>query len=675
MDNNLARLNKQYPNGSYVLIPKYRPDQWEGRDYDSHFDNKASLNRWQTKPLSYDEAQQKVEEGYRIGWVVPQGYVVVDIDNTDDPSSQERIEHILKKFEVRYSYNYTSRGMHILFKDPTENIKSTAKNKCGLNIEIDTRANGTGYIILPCNDPHREWGTWTDCIENIPYFLLPIGKRDFATFIGMSDGDGRNDALFKWRGILEKAGRFTTSEVEKTIRTINENLFETPLSNKELFSTVLREDTQANEVTVEDDVADNIFNLYAEKLLSQVDLVYFGGTFYLFNGIYYKKLSDIEVEVMIHKNLSVNITSYGRREIMNFLKLKGAISTDDIDKDWYKIACKNGVLNLVTAEIEPANKTEINTKYIDYAFHSDPPYSPRIDEFMKSITGADPIKIEFLYQIVGYCLLKKNIFQKFFIMQGEGGTGKSTFTNLMQKLIGSENCSTVSLSDMDNGYFISTMMGKLLNIDDDVAEKALKYTGTFKSIVSGDKITVRQIFQEPVDYTPYCTLLFNCNKIPRLLDKTSGLYRRIILIELNHKVKTPDPLFLNKITDSDMEYFFYKSVMGIKTAIEEGKFRIMYSENKLMQLFKRRQSPINEWIYDNNITVGDLQDQECQPFYVQFTDWCSRNGYDKVCTSFSFREELRCLYDMEVTVERIDGRVVQRYHKVGEFDPNFVPFS
>ena len=63
-----------------------------------------------------------------------------------------------------------------MFQDPTNSIKSDAITKCGLNITIDTRANGTGYIVLPCNDPHRKWGQWNDFVEEIPYFLLPLLK-------------------------------------------------------------------------------------------------------------------------------------------------------------------------------------------------------------------------------------------------------------------------------------------------------------------------------------------------------------------------------------------------------------------------------------------------------------------------------------------------------------------
>ena len=48
MDENLARLNKIYPNGQYVLIPSYNPELWKDREYDSSLDIKAALNKMKT---------------------------------------------------------------------------------------------------------------------------------------------------------------------------------------------------------------------------------------------------------------------------------------------------------------------------------------------------------------------------------------------------------------------------------------------------------------------------------------------------------------------------------------------------------------------------------------------------------------------------------------------------
>lgn len=672
MSKELERLNKIYPNGKYVVIAKYNPELFKDKEYDSSFDVKSTETRWKSKPLTFEQAKKYSEEGYRLGWVIPKGMVVVDIDNKDNHESQERIEKLLQKFEVAYSYNYTSKGIHILFKDPSEKIRTDSRKKCGLNIEIDCRANETGYIVLPENDPHREWGKWSDFVENIPYFLVPLMKESSPSFIGMKDGDGRNDVLFRWRSRLEACNKLTKEQIEKCIRIINEYLFDTPLPNNELCKTVLREkDKKGRENPTE---KDNPYNQIAEDIVGKFDIVSRGDYFYKFNGIYYKPLELVELEQLIHYEVSKNLSKAARNEIIQFLKLKTQVPLDDFDREWHKIACKNGIINLVTGELITPTKNDINTIYVPYDYNIDPVYSPKINEFMKDLCNGDPIKMQFLYQVAGYCLLKKNFFGKFFIFKGEGGTGKSTFTNLIMQMIGTANCSHVALADFDRDYHLATIMGKLANIDDDVVDnKALEYTGKFKSLITGEIISVRQIYREVVSFIPYVTCLFSCNRLPKIMDKTSGLYRRLILIELNHKVAKPDPLFMQKITTTDMQYFLFKAVEGIKLALEEGHFRISQSEQDLIEMFKRRQSALNEWLYETDITLGDLVNKRCLPLYQQFSQWCEQNGYNKKITNYVFKEDICSLYDLYIDSETPDVPV-QVFKKKGEYKSNWKPF-
>lgn len=675
MDENLARLNRIYPNGKYVMIAPYKPEQWKDRPYDSAFDSKAALNKWKSNPLSYEEAQLAVSKGNRIGWVVPKGFVIVDIDNKDDAQSQEYIEKLLTKFEVKYSYNYTSKGIHILLQDPTEKIKSDSRSKCGLNIVIDTRANDSGYIILPCNDPHREWGEWNDYVEEIPYFLLPLLKDSTPSFIGMAEGDGRNNALFKWRSQLERSQKLTKEQVEKSIRIINENLFDTPMPNNELFKTVLKERDKKEKIDV--DEKENVYNKLADDIIGKFDIISYGRSFYKFNGTYYKPVDEIEIERLIHFEINKNLSKAARREILEFLFIKTQVKLEEFDKDWHKIAVRNGILNLVTGELETPTKADINTIFIPYEYDNDPVYSPRIDQFMKDVCNGDPIKMQFLYQVAGYCLLKKNLFQKFFVFKGEGGTGKSTFKNLIEKMVGGDvNCSHITLNEFDKDYYLAHLMSKLVNTDDDLMDnRALENTGKFKSIVAGEKIAVRQIYKDVVSFVPYATCIFNCNKLPKIMDSTTGMYRRMVLVELNHKVAKPDPLFMNKITDTDMQYFLFKSVQGIKLAIEEGHFKISQSEQELLNQFKRRQSPINEWLYECDICTGDLHEKRCMTLYTQFVEWCTNNGYMKQMTSMTFKEHICSIYDMELDFRQINGGApTQVFIKRGILDKDYRPF-
>jgi phage/plasmid-associated DNA primase len=143
----------------------------------------------------------------------------------------------------------------------------------------------------------------------------------------------------------------------------------------------------------------------------------------------------------------------------------------------------------------------------------------------------------------------------------------------------------------------------------------------------------------------------------------------MILISLNNKVKSPDPLFMNKVTDTDMEYFLYKAVQGVKTAIEEGGFRITQSEQQLLDLFKRRQSPLNQWLYETDTSLGNVHGAKCSVLYGQFRAWCEENGYKNMMSSFTFKEDICAIYDVEIA-----PGLAQTFVKLGDFDPDSRPF-
>jgi putative DNA primase/helicase len=672
----LLKLNELFPNCGYVQIRPYDKDLWEGKEYDSRMENKAPMTQWRTSPLTFEQAKKYAEKGYRIGWIVPEGYVVVDIDNEDNPESANKVEEILQNLFIPYSYNRTSRGIHFIFRDDKLSVPSDAVTKCALGITVDHRANKKGYIILPTNDPHREWGEWVDEPADIPSFLKPImiAKNQITTFIGMEDGDGRNDALFKWRTKLLQSNRLTDEEIKQSLCLINEYLFGMPIPEAEMIASVTKARKKDEEHREKGDKVrlnvlekENIYNTVANKIVREFDMMCIGyKQFYKFNKTHYQPLREIDVERMIHYEISENIPAEGRKEIMRYLAVKTLVEPEEVDRCWNKIAVGNGVLDVVTGELSEPNRDEKNTIAIPWNYNPDAPHSPKIDEFMAHISAyrdgtPNIMKMQFLYQIAGYCLLKKNYFGKFFIFQGDGQTGKSTFQDLIVKMLGENNRARVGIDKMDADYYLATLLSKLINIDDDAVDgKILENTGRFKSLVTGNEITVRQIFKEPITFTPFATCMFSCNKLPRIMDKTSGLYRRMVIIELNNKIERPDPLFLMKLTPRDMEYFLYKAVYWVGVALQEGQFRISQSEQELLRKFKCRQSSLNEWIFEDSVTLGDIHGKGVLGLYSMYIEWAQSNGYAKLPSVLTFKEDICALYGVEIMFTGEEHRASQQ---------------
>ena len=71
---------------------------------------------------------------------------------------------------ANFAYMKGMKGGHFIFKNDRD-VGNGAKYMTSLGITIDTRAKEKGYIILPHNDPVRQWGTITNEVDPIPFLL------------------------------------------------------------------------------------------------------------------------------------------------------------------------------------------------------------------------------------------------------------------------------------------------------------------------------------------------------------------------------------------------------------------------------------------------------------------------------------------------------------------------
>ena len=90
------------------------------------------------------------------------------------------------------------------------------------------------------------------------------------------------------------------------------------------------------------------------------------------------------------------------------------------------------------------------------------------------------------WEYFGYCMTTDTQFQKFLMLKGNGGTGKSVVVALIQHVIGNENTSSISLQDLNKRFYATGMYGKLLNACADIPCKAMNTTGVLKKAVGED---------------------------------------------------------------------------------------------------------------------------------------------------------------------------------------------
>ena len=80
------RFCELFPTAKFVKLAPFQ--EAELTDEAIRKDGKKPIdNRGLNNPLNIGEAKNAVADGYRLGWIVPNKYIVIDIDNHDNPKS------------------------------------------------------------------------------------------------------------------------------------------------------------------------------------------------------------------------------------------------------------------------------------------------------------------------------------------------------------------------------------------------------------------------------------------------------------------------------------------------------------------------------------------------------------------------------------------------------------
>lgn len=101
----------------------------------------------------------------------------------------------------------------------------------------------------------------------------------------------------------------------------------------------------------------------------------------------------------------------------------------------------------------------------------------------------------FVYEMIGYILYHRDMAElpALFILFGPGGTGKSTITKMIARILGSDNYSKLGLTDLANEFTRSSQLaGKMLNICEEASDQSRRDigldVGLLKKLSDGDEV-------------------------------------------------------------------------------------------------------------------------------------------------------------------------------------------
>lgn len=605
--------------------------------------------------------------------------MVIDIDinhGNDGVNGKDSFEDFIKDFPkedkdiILSSFSVTSPrgGLHLYF-----NYKEGLKNKASYIPGIDIRTDG-GLIVLPnskvrINGEVREYKPMGGIIGDMPQKLFeklialnnPQSKditnntKNFYCETIMSnskyykpvtEGD-RDSSLVSWLGsmIRNNPNMRTKETLLPHAITYNRCWFSPPLSNEEVEKKVDSVLKYAFPSYCDDKGNIDNWNLVQHIIKNQPSYTK-GNLWYLYNlekGFYnYMELKEVQ---KMFFQYSINNKDKTVTKSKNFAELLMLNSEDarEIHDGKRYINCLNGIIDIENNKLlphDPKYKLEVQfqANYIveewEEKFNN--------SEFKKFLeTTLEEGSIKTLQESWGLMLSPhaKEV-QNCFIYKGEGSNGKTAAFDIQEALLNDNRyiCS-IGLGDFGEPFVISMAEGKHVNIvrDDELSGKTVNKF--FKSMVCGEPVAVNKKNKDLVRIGFNMTMFFGLNRLPSATDKSTGFFRRPIIIPFNVSFgterevakglrdKVKDVGIADKIINNELDIVFMWAYEGLKR-VKANRWKITISDESEREMEEYREEVDSAYsFYKSKIilcpksNIRILKDK----VYNSYLHWCSNS--------------------------------------------------
>jgi putative DNA primase/helicase len=575
------------------------------------------------------------------GWILTDDEVAVDVDCLQ----KSVIEKIISLFNIKTQIVWTTRGAHFYFKKP-QGFKGT-KKVCPLGFEVEYKhSKNTQAITVKQNGELR-------IIENegvreeLPEIFYT--KKILKPLLGMDKGEGRNNGLFAHRMKI-----YELKQWQPILRFINNHIFATPLDESE-FQNIIRD--------VHIDAKKNSEPQGASILIAKYKIVQYLGKLYWYENNQFVT-DDDHFKRMLFNEIGQQKSRYFE-EIIKQMKIQAPIINQD---KVFDIKLKNGILR--DGQFHELDFKEFTPYCIDIPFDPDATPVPLVDEYVDQLTQGEKEYKDFLFEILAHPLIVnkefKRMLAKFFIFVGDGGNGKGTLLMIIRKILGQHNCSGLSIKQMVDERYFTTLQNKLVNLGDDVEDQAIDHEQmkVIKNISTCDYVATRNLFEQSKEVELTLSLIFTSNHILKSFEKGESYKRRVQWCPMFSKPTRKDKRFIEKLTTPDaLKYWMKLIVEGYQRIYQHEGF----TESPIVADYNQRYHEMNnnciEFLQDFNAT--HFQGKRAPESYEEYEIWANEFGLN-VHSRKLFQDSMRTVLGLEIKKTTQNGKSVRIYKPINE---------
>ncbi|KIJ86837.1 DNA primase [Staphylococcus saprophyticus] len=578
------------------------------------------------------------------GWLLTDNDLVVDIDNLP----KETIQKMLKTFNINTQTVWTDRGVHLYFKKPATFRGAGAVTPLGFEVEFKHLKN-TKSITIKRKGVMRT-------IENqgvreaLPFVLSnSVSKLD--SLLGLDEGDGRNQKLYKHKMKLNR-----NKHTDAILSFINDYIFAEPMDQSEFEQVSRSNDSSSTDEDEHYTKATEIMNIFSTVIYGET--LYFKDN----DGEFTDDTAILRQHIF---RLSGPKKTNFIDEVMKQVEYRShRIPSDTV----FPIRFKNGILQ--DGEFIPVNYQEFTPYIVDIDYEPDAEPVEEVDQYIKLLTNNDKDYEKLLYEIIGHTLIVnpefKRLMGKFFIFVGDGGNGKGTLLTIIRSILDRKNVTGLSIRNMADERYFTTMKGKLANLGDDIQDEPINndQMKLLKNISTCDYVSMRQLYRQSEDVELTCTLIFTSNHILKSFEKGESYKRRVVWLPMYSKPTKKDPKFITKLTTPKaLKYWIKLIVDGYMRLYNNVQFTESVAVNKFNQDYHNENDTSGLFLQD--FKKEDIEGLRPPEIYEQYEAFCDENGVN-VMSRKQFQANIKEDFNLVPKAIKKNGKSMRAYTEAEE---------
>lgn len=349
------------------------------------------------------------------------------------------------------------------------------------------------------------------------------------------------------------------------------------------------------------------------------------------------------------------------QRLCNFPELQVAVS-EGCAKSRYYLNLSNGVFDARTMKAVQNTIPFIFDHRYDLQYIPDCTLekAPVTLSFLLSSLGED--NIECFRRMLGYCLSSLTKGRACFLLIGKGRTGKSTLLNLIERMVPEGFVSHEPFHRMASEQSKAKYRNKRLNISRDNSGNPMKNEESFKSLISAEMTTSRDVYEKSVDFVPTLKFLFASNLDLCFAHPDDAVYDRIVPLIFSREI--PDEkrdLELEDKLYQERNIVFSWAADSLADLIKSNYDFCLSDESKTYLATKRMELHTVPEFLKEMVRTEPEGSVASTKLFKAYSDWCNRNGLTAIGRNKFYGEVSGCIPSAKRTKIMIAGQQLQGF--------------